>query len=127
MNQNSVKAIGINDESRNNASLAYINQVEGLKGVLNMDFDEWSNFDSWESISIQQWIFSSAMEVYRGKKIDIKCDCCEHIDIDFLPRDFNNIKKEKCFGKKSAYMIEKVVNEIVLAKLRRESDGTYSA
>ena len=34
---------------------------------------------------------------------------------------------EKCFGKKSAYMIEKVVDEIVLAKSRRESDGTYSA
>ena len=28
---------------------------------------------------------------------------------------------------KSAYMIEKVVDEIVLAKARRESDGTYSA
>ena len=125
MNQNSVKVIGINDESRNNASVAYINQVEGLKDILKMDFDEWSNFDSWESISIQQWIFSRALEIYKGKKIDIKCDCCEHINN--FPSDFNNIKKEKCFGKKSAYMIEKVVNEIVLAKLRRESDGTYSA
>ena len=125
MNQNSVKVIGINDESRNNASTVYINQVEGLKDILNMDFDKWSNFDSWESISIQQWIFSRALEIYKGKKIDIKCDCCEHINN--LQRDFNNIKKEKCFGMKSAYMIEKVVNEIVLAKLRRESDGTYSA
>ena len=125
MDQNSVKAIGINDESRNNASVAYINQVEGLKDILNMDFDEWSNFDSWESISIQQWIFSRALEIYKGKKIDIKCDCCEHINN--LPNDFNNIKKEKCFGKKSAYMIQKVVNEIVLANLRRESDGTYFA
>ena len=125
MNQNSVKVIGINDESRNNASIAYINQVDGLKDILNMDFNKWSNFDSWESISIQQWIFSRALEIYKGKKIDIKCDCCEHINN--LQRDFNNIKKEKCFGMKSAYMIEKVVNEIVLAKLRRESDGTYSA
>ena len=125
MNQNSIKAIGIKDESRNNASIAYINHIQGLKDILNMDFDEWSNFDSWRSISIQQWIFSRALEVYRGKKIDIKCDCCEHID--FLPSDFENIKKEKCFGKKSAYMIERVVNEIILAKLRRESDGTYSA
>ena len=125
MNQNSVNAIGINDESRNNASIAYINHVQGLKDILNMDFDEWSNFDSWESISIQQWIFSRALEVYRGKKIDIKCDCCEHID--HLPSDFENIKKEKCFGKKSAYMIERVVNEIVLSKLRRESNGTYFA
>ena len=47
--------------------------------------------------------------------------CCEHIDFD--PRDFENIKNEKCFVKKSDYMIEKVVNEIVLAKLRRESVG----
>ena len=125
MNQNSVKVIGIYDESRNNASTAYLKQVEGLKDILNRDFDRWSNFDSWESISIQQWIFSRALEIYKGKKIDIKCDCCEHINN--LQRDFNNIKKEKCFGMKSAYMIEKVVNEIVLAKLRRESDGTYSA
>ena len=125
MSKNSVRAIGIKDESRNNASIAYINHIQGLKDILNMDFDEWSNFDSWRSISIQQWIFSRALEVYRGKKIDIKCDCCEHID--FLPSDFENIKKEKCFGKKSAYIIERVVNEIVLAKLRRESNGTYSA
>jgi len=124
MNQNSVKVIGINDESRNNASIAYINQVEGLKDILNMDFDKWSNFDSWESISAQQWIFSRALEVFRGKKIDIKCDCCEHNDL--IPNDFESIKKEKCFGKKSAYMIEKVVDEIVLAEARRESDGTYS-
>ena len=125
MNQNSVKVIGINDESRNNASTAYINQVEGLKDILNMDFDKWSNFDSWESISVQQWIFSRALEVFRGMKIDVKCDCCEHND--FILNDFESIKKEKCLGKKSAYMIEKVVDEIVLAKARRESDGTYSA
>ena len=125
MNQNYVKVIGMHDESSNNASVAYINQVEGLKDILNMDFDKWSNFDSWESIGIQQWIFSRALEIYKGKKIDIKCDCCGHINN--LQSDFNNIKKEKCFGRKSAYMIEKVLNEIVLAKLRRESDGTYSA
>tara|TARA_B100001989_G_scaffold169657_1_gene122336 strand:+ start:19 stop:396 length:378 start_codon:yes stop_codon:yes gene_type:complete len=125
MNQNYVQAIGIKDESRNNASIAHINQVDGLKDILSKDFDEWSKFDGWESISIQQWIFSRALEIYKGKKIDIRCDCCEHINN--IPSDFNSIKKEKCFGKKSAYMIEKVINEIVLAKLRRERDGTYSA
>ena len=125
MNQNYVKAIGIKDASRNNASIAHINQVDGLKDILSKDFDEWSKFDGWESISIQQWIFSRALEIYKGKKIDIRCDCCEHINN--IPSDFNSIKKEKCFGKKSAYMIEKVINEIVLAKLRRERDGTYSA
>ena len=124
MNQNSVKVIGIKDESRKHADLSYINQVEGLKNILKRDFNEWSNFDSWESISVQQWIFSRALEVYKGMKIDIKCDCCEQTD--FIPNNFESIKNEKCFGKKSAYMIEKVVEEIVLAKARREGDGTYS-
>ena len=125
MNQNSFKIIGIKDVSRIDAYLFHINQVDGLQSILKRDFDEWSNFDSWESISVQQWIFSRALEVFRGKKIDIKCDCCQHNDL--IPNDFESIKKEKCFGKKSAYMIEKVVDEIVLAKARRESDGTYSA
>jgi len=125
MNQNSVKTIGIKDESRKDSYLVNVNQVDGLKRILNMHFDEWSNFDSWESISVQQWIFSRALEVYKGMKIDIKCDCCEHNDL--IPNDLESIKKEKCYGKKSAFMIEKVVDEIVLAKARRENDGTYSA
>ena len=125
MNQNCVKTIGINDEARKDSQLVYINQVDGLKGILNRDFDEWSNFDIWESISVQQWIFSRALEVLRGKKIDIKCDCCEYNDL--ITNDNVSIKKERCYGKKSAYMIEKVVDEIVLAKARRENDGTYSA
>ena len=125
MNQNSVKIVGIKDKSRIDAYLLNLNQVDGLKGILNKDFKEWSNFDSWESFSAQQWIFSRALEVYKGTKIDIKCDCCEQID--FNPNDFDNIKKEKCFGKKSAYMIQKVVDEIVLAKVRREGDGIYSS
>ena len=125
MNQNSVKTIGINDESRRNAYLLYINQVDGLKDILNGDFKKWSNFDGWESITVQQWIFARALEVYKGMKIDIKCDCCEYNDL--ILNDFESIKKEKCYGKKSAFMIEKVVDEIVLAKARRENDGTYSA
>jgi len=125
MNQNSVKTIGIKDESRKDSYLSYINQADGLKDILNRDFYKWSNFDSWESISAQRWIFSRALEVHRGMKIDIKCDCCE--DNVFTPNDFENIETEKCLGKKSAYMIKKVVDEIVLAKKRRGSDGTYSA
>ena len=125
MKQNSVKVIGIKDESRKDAHLSFVDKADGLKDILSSDFDDWSNFDSWESISVQQWIFARALEVFRGKKIDIKCDCCEHNDL--IPNDFESIKKEKCLGKKSAYMIEKVVDEIVLAKARREIDGTYSA
>ena len=125
MEQNSVKVIGIKDESRNDAHLSYVEKEDGLKVILSSDFDNWSNFDSWESISIQQWIFSRALDVYKGKKIDIKCDCCDYVNS--IPNNFENIKKEKCYGKKSAYMIDKVFDEIVSAKERRDNDGTYSA
>tara|TARA_B100000886_G_scaffold78824_1_gene51073 strand:- start:251 stop:628 length:378 start_codon:yes stop_codon:yes gene_type:complete len=125
MNQNSVKVIGIKDKARKDTDLSLVNHVEGLKEILNKDFIEWSNFDGWENISVQQWIFSKALDVYKGKEIAIKCDCCEYIGS--LENDFEKIIKEKCYGKKSAYIIEKVVDEIVLAKAIRESDGTYSA
>ena len=98
MNQNSVNTIGIKDQSRKDAYLLHLNKADGLKGILNRDFDEWSNFDFWESISAQQWIFARALEVFKGRKIDIKCDCCEQIQ--FISNNFENIKKEKCFGKK---------------------------
>ena len=124
MNQNSIKVIGIKDKARKNVYLSNVNQVEGLKDILTRDFVEWSNFDSWESISVQQWIFSKALDVYRGKKISIKCDCCKYVRS--FKNDFEKIKKEKCYGKKSAYMIKKVVDEIVLSKAIRELEGTYS-
>ena len=57
MNQNPIKIIGIKDNSRKGACLVYINQADGLKRILNSDFEKWSNFDGWESISVQQWIF----------------------------------------------------------------------
>ena len=125
MKHNSVKVIGIKDESRKDAHLSYLEKEDGLKVILSSDYDDWSNFDSWGSISIQQWIFFRALDVYKGKKIDIKCDCCDYVNS--IPNNFENIKKEKCYGKKSAYMIAKVLDEIVLAKARRESDGTYSS
>ena len=125
MNQNSPKVIGIKNESRKDAYLSHVNEVEGLKDIFKLGFDEWSDFDNLESIVIQQWIFCKALDLYIGKKIDIKCDCCEYID--FLSSDFENIKEEKCNGKKSAYMIEKVLKEIVMAKAKREGDGTYYA
>ena len=125
MNHNYVQVIGIKDEARKDAELLHVNQVEGLPDILSRDFVEWSNFDSWETISVQQWIFSKALDVYKGNKITIKCDCCEYVGS--LKSDFEEIKKEICYGKKCAYMIEKVIDQIVLAKALRESDGTYSA
>ena len=68
MNQNAIKVIGIKDKARKNVDLSNVNQVEGLKDILTRDFVEWSNFDSWESISVQQWIFSKALDVYEERK-----------------------------------------------------------
>ncbi len=125
MNKDTIKIIGKIQTPRENARLFMINKVEGLIKTLDKDFSEWSDFDSWKSISSQQWFFSRALDVYRGKKIDIKCECCEVIDLNQI--EIKNISNQKCYGIKSAYMIENIVEEIVLAKERRESDGTYSA
>ena len=125
MKEDSIKTIGMKEESREGAILKYLIEVEGLTDILDKDFEEWSDFDSWENIAVQQWIFARALEVYRGKKIDIRCGCCEYIKS--FKNGFKNINDQKCYGIKSAYMIEKVLGEIVLAAAKRESDGTYSA
>ena len=52
MNQNFAKAIGIRNESTKDAYLFYVNQVKGLKDIFSKDFNEWSNFDNWESILV---------------------------------------------------------------------------
>ena len=77
MNKDTIKTIGKKQTIREDTILFKVNEVEGLMETLNKDFSEWSNFDCWENIGVQQWIFSRALEVYRGKKIDIKCECCE--------------------------------------------------
>ena len=125
MNQDVIKPIGKKQISRVDALLFMVNEVEGLIDTFDKDFSEWSDFDSWENMVAQQWVFSRAMDVYREKKIDIKCECCDAINLNQIEK--KNISNQQCYGIKSAYMIENVVNEIVSAKERRESDGTYSA
>ena len=125
MKQDSIKTIGMKEESREEALLTYVIEVEGLTDILDNDFEEWSNFDCWENIAVQQFIFARALEVYRGKKIDIRCGCCEYVNC--LKNDSKKINNQKCYGIKTAYMIETVLGEIVLAAAKRESDGTYSA
>ena len=125
MNQDAIKTIGKTQASREEALLFKVSEVEGLIDTFDNDFLEWSNFDCWENMSTQQSIFSIALDVYRGKKIDIRCECCEVIDLNQI--EIKNISNQKCYGIKSAYMIENIFDEIVLAKERRESDGTYSA
>lgn len=125
MHKDSIKTIGRIQTSREEALFFMVSDVEGLLDTFDNDFSEWSDFDNWKNIGVQQWIFARAMDVYVGKKIDIKCDCCESIDINqsYLKISSN----QKCYGKKSVYMIKKVLDEIILAKVRRENDGTYSA
>ena len=125
MNKIAINTIGKKQTSRDDSLLFMVNAIEGLMEILDKDFSKWSDFDSWENMVAQQWIFSRALDVYRGKKIDIKCECCEVIDLNQI--DIKNISNQKCYGIKSAYMIENIVDEIVLAKERRESDGIYSA
>ena len=124
MNKDALKTIGKKQTSREDTLLFKVNEVEGLRETLDKDFSEWSDFDFWENMIAQQWIFSRALDVYHGKKIDIKCECCEVIDLN--PIEKKNIPYQKCIGIKSTYMIENIVDEIVLAKERRENDGTYS-
>tara|TARA_S200000501_G_scaffold368332_1_gene406019 strand:+ start:272 stop:649 length:378 start_codon:yes stop_codon:yes gene_type:complete len=125
MNQEAIQTIGKNQTPRDMALLFMVNEVEGLVDTFDKNFSEWSNFDYWENIGAQQWIFSRALEVYRGKNIDIKCECCEVIDLNQI--EIKNISNQKCYGIKSAYMIKNIAEEIVLAEERRESDGTYSS
>ena len=125
MNKTAINTIGKKQTSRDDSLLFIVNAIEDLMEILDKDFSKWSDFDSWENMVAQQWIFSRALDVYSGKKIDIKCECCEVIDLNQI--DKKKISNQKCYGIKSAYMIENIVDEIVLAKERRESDGIYSA
>ena len=124
MNQDSIELIGTEDIKREKTILACLTEVEGLKDILDKDFDEWSDFDGWENLSAQQWVFARALDIYRGKKIDIKCDCCL---FNRYQVNFANIKDQKCFGIKIAFMIANILDEIELAKEKRENNGTYSS
>tara|TARA_B100000212_G_C26917763_1_gene340659 strand:- start:15 stop:392 length:378 start_codon:yes stop_codon:yes gene_type:complete len=125
MIQDAIKIIGRKQISRKDALLSYLVEVDGLISNFENAFSEWSDFDKWKNINLQRWVFNRALEVYKGKKIDLRCECCEYSYVS--QSDFKNSLEKKCYAIKTAYMIEKIVDEIVLAKARRETDGTYSA
>ncbi len=125
MNHDLINTIGIKQTAREEALLYEVRDVEGLIDTLDKDISVWSDFDSWGNIGVQQWVFERAMDIFKGKKIDIKCNCCEYNYI--TQRELEKSSNKKCYGIRCAYMIEKVFREIVLAKSKRESDGTYSA
>ena len=82
MNKIAIKPICTKQTSRDNSLLFMVNEIEGLMETLDKNFSQWSDFDCWENMGAQQWIFSRALDVYRGKKIDIKCECCEVIGLN---------------------------------------------
>ena len=123
MNKILLMNIGKNQTSREDSLLFKVNEIEGLMETLDKDFSEWSNFDCWENIGAQKWIFLRALDVFHEKKIDIKCECCEVIGLNQI--DIKNISNQRCYGIKVAYIIKNMVDEIVLAKERRSCDGTY--
>tara|TARA_B100000900_G_scaffold408998_1_gene424156 strand:- start:331 stop:708 length:378 start_codon:yes stop_codon:yes gene_type:complete len=125
MNQDLINIIGIKQNSRSDAILFSLNEVEGFVNTLDNDFNVWSDFDRWKNNSFQRWIFERAIEVYKGNKIDLRCTCCEYSYI--MQSDIKNSLDRKCYGIKTVYMIEKILDEIIIAKARRENDGTYSA
>ena len=71
MNKIFIKTIGTKQTSRDDSLLFMVNEIEGLIETLDKDFSEWSDFDCWKNMSVQQWIFSRALDVHNGKKIDI--------------------------------------------------------
>ena len=71
MNKIDIKTIGKKQTSRDDAFLFMANEIEGLMEILDKDFSEWSDFDCWENMGAQEWIFSRALDIYYGKKIDI--------------------------------------------------------
>jgi len=125
MIQDSIKLIGIKQNPRKDALLVSLHEVDDFISTFENDFEVWSDFDKWENITFQRWVFERALEVYKGKKIDLKCACCEYSYV--TQGDLKNSLKQECYGIKTAYMIENIVDEIILAKARRETDGTYSA
>ena len=123
MTLETIHLIGRRQNNRKNASLSELIEVSELIPILNSDYAFWSNFDAWESIVAQQWVFSIAMKIYNGKKIDLRCNCCDYNYV--LSKDFKNRLDGNCIAIKAAYMIEKIVDEIIMAKANRDNDGTY--
>ena len=103
MIQDSIKLIGKKQNPRKDSLLACLNEVDGLISTFKNDFKVWSDFDKWENIIFQRWIFERALEVYKGKKIDLKCECCEYNYV--TQNDFKNSLKQDCYGIKTAYML----------------------
>ena len=123
MTLETIHIIGRKQNKRKDSYLSELIEITELTSILNSDCSLWSNVDAWGNMVAQQWIFSLAMKIYNGKKIDLRCNCCDYIYV--LSKDFKNRLDDKCIAIKAAYVIEKIVDEIIMAKAKRDNDGTY--
>ena len=126
MTQGQITNIGSKQNYRHDSKVADISKVQGLKKILDQDFESWSNFDNWHTNRrAAQFVFSKAMSAYKGNNIDVRCDCCEYVGL--IPDDLQlKTKGFNCYGSKTAYMVHKVLDEIKEAKKARDNDGTYA-
>ncbi len=118
-----INIIGRKQNKRKNSFLVEIIEEKEIVQIFKSDSFLWSDFDAWENMSAQRWIFSLAMKIYNGKDIDIRCNCCDFCYV--LSKDFKNRLDNNCIAIKAAYVIEKIVDEIIMAKAKRDNDGTY--
>ena len=123
MNKNQISIVGNKQCPRNDTRIVSINKFKSLYKILNEAGEIWDDFDKWEDLSSQKLVFDIAVEVFKGKKIDIYCGCCEYSDNSKY--NYNDKFKLKCNGAKILFIIEKIVEEIVVAKAIRENGGTY--
>ena len=123
MNLETIQVIGRKQNKRKNSCLSELIEINELISILKSDYSFWSNFDAWENMAAQQWVFSLAMKIYNGGYIDLRCNCCDYSYV--LSKDFKNRLHDKCIAIKAAYIIEKIVDEIIIAKAKRDTDGTY--
>lgn len=123
MTLETINIIGRKQNKRKNSFLAEIIEEKEIVQIFKSDSFLWSDFDAWENMSAQRWIFSLAMKIYNGKDIDIRCNCCDFCYV--LSKDFKNRLDNNCIAIKAAYVIEKIVDEIIMAKAKRDNDGTY--
>ena len=112
MIQDNIRSIGFKQTKRKDARLADINKVQGLKKILDQDFESWSNFNNWNNNKpAAQFIVARAIDVNKGKKVDIRCGCCEYVKV--LPDDLKfKTNGKDCYGIKTKWIIEKVIEEV---------------
>ena len=120
MTKGQITSIGKLQNQRPGSRLADISKVQGLKKLLDQDFESWSNFNNWiTNKPAAQFVFSRAMQAYKGSNVDVRCDCCDYKGL--TPKDLKiKDKGFSCYGSKTSYMIYKVLDEIKVSPNYKE-------